>query len=478
MSNVFPDPSASPWTNPDTGDEFIYDTTIGCWVPADEYNASPISETLDSVCQNDPVTDVDVTVGSLIYMDDGEDAYNGGSHELEAKVPEGNEINKSPGWLNANFGTLSHAYSPELNVHVLAGGPYASETGYWGALGSTVPFNVPDHNGQKSVLGALVWAENSFYGFNTDRDQVWESTNGINWSVTDNVTNTYNFSVTEISFNSIYNPHLKKIVSSGYDSGSSSYYIALSTPGEYFTEEKVYFPALIQSSGGSIVRNAPILLITTSSSGDTVAVYSSDMGASWETVSSSANHNITSTIRYVDGEYWARIDCKNSAVSTDLVSWEVRPAPYFIEPVANQIPFLPVNRDKGIYLSCQNTIDACGIDEAGWHPVLFSRDGINWGGVSGKGEIFDYHYDGMFIDEDDNLVVVSMYGDSLHYLANFTKVVLDIDTGGLYFNGDRVATSENLQPLFQEINSHTDQIAELDGEKLPHDILTLPTQAI
>ena len=42
--------------------------------------------TLKQVTDQGAVTDVNVTLGSLIKMDDGQDAYNGGPHELEARL--------------------------------------------------------------------------------------------------------------------------------------------------------------------------------------------------------------------------------------------------------------------------------------------------------------------------------------------------------------------------------------------------------
>ena len=102
----FPDPSQSPWTHPDTGVVYEYDPTTGGWSPIsggggefpDIENPDQQPGTIDDRYVNrtgDTMTGSLVspalTTGpddddkSILYMDDGQDAYNVGAHELEAK---------------------------------------------------------------------------------------------------------------------------------------------------------------------------------------------------------------------------------------------------------------------------------------------------------------------------------------------------------------------------------------------------------
>jgi len=76
--------------------------------------SSGAAPTLKQVTDEGAETDVNVTVGSLIKMDDGEDAYNGGPHELEARrgqatdwgawIDNNEDLNLASGLLHIAYG--------------------------------------------------------------------------------------------------------------------------------------------------------------------------------------------------------------------------------------------------------------------------------------------------------------------------------------------------------------------------------------
>ena len=96
------DTSQSPWTNPDDG--VVYDYINGVWTPqpgesSDLYVKLVGDEMTGALTSPALTTGPDDDNKSILYMDDGQDSYNGGPHQLEAKgdvVPDWSE------WIRAN----------------------------------------------------------------------------------------------------------------------------------------------------------------------------------------------------------------------------------------------------------------------------------------------------------------------------------------------------------------------------------------
>lgn len=67
MTTQFPDPSQSPWTDPNTGEVYVWDAESQSWLVQKE-TGNGSSETLDSVSKRSPVTTQNISTGPTINL--------------------------------------------------------------------------------------------------------------------------------------------------------------------------------------------------------------------------------------------------------------------------------------------------------------------------------------------------------------------------------------------------------------------------
>ena len=262
----FPDPSQSPWTDPETGFEYIWDTEVEAWLPKDEAGSGGV-ETLDSVSQRDPKTKINLTLGSLIYMDDGQDIYNGGPHELEARVGKFGVITNENSVLEIPVGleARAYAYSPTLDLHVFVSGRDSGTGKYtraWkGKIGNFDEYSVPLQNGKDLDVGALLWAGDRFVGIPEAGSRVWESLDGENWTLHESVTNHYKVgSGDTANGRTVYHKETGKLMTITYDKNTSyEYRLFISDPGDYSNEDEIDFEHW-NNSAGSVLKTRRKLL--------------------------------------------------------------------------------------------------------------------------------------------------------------------------------------------------------------------------
>ena len=493
MSNQFPDPSLSPWTHPDTGVEFVYDAETDSWAPAKD-STPGTGETLDTVSKRDPKTDINVTVGNTIGMDDSEDAFNGGPHELETRTGKFGEITQGPTWVKTPKG-YPIAYSPTLDMHILAS-RYGGHTFWRGSLGSQEAVTL-QHNGKSVGWQSVIWAKDRFIGFIESPQTFWESLDGYNWDVIEGSTIDFGWwdSNGQTSF---YHAGLDKLVTTEKD--ATGPYVAISDVGDYVNQQKIY-PDLNNFvwntrpdwMGGVLTDTPGTALYLPSMDYDQQRkmAWTDDLGVTWNYVDVPANEDIRSIMQYVNGEWRAsNHDGDYDVWTTDFKNWEYIPVQVYNRPdFANQDPYDPettwwysygsaVLYHNGIYFgqfdSYAYTDWSRGTDKC----LTYSRDKKNWVAFTIEGPLPErmwLEWSNMFIDKDDNLVLSSWDLGQVYYLPDVLDNVVHVDQAGLYFDDNLVATRENLDPVIDIINNHSDQINDLNGKFMPLDINTLPS---